>query len=354
MGQSQLLRHHTYHTNIRSFECEVCKKLYKTKRDLKLHLMVHSVQRPHKCSTCEKTFLSTSKLKQHLNIHTGSRPYKCDYCPKDFTNFPNWLKHTRRRHKVDHKTGEKLMVMPNFLSKDKKNAIDGDDAVEKKEKTKKLRKKSKNQIESDVKSIDNKLSGSIKMDQLLVTDNVESADLDMQTTQFQMLTEDTNAICVSASTSNSNDLSTITVNDKTLPLNTSDDLERAASLLMQQTLDLEDEMEFINIKSESIDTSLYQSQYGFDSREKYFFIDTNKDLEMQMDHLLTNQYEIPNTSSTSQIDNSDLLFSYYPQSTQCDLMTMMMPLPPITTMKSKFKAIVSSTAPHAYSTTNVL
>lgn len=52
-----------------------------------------------------------------MNIHSGLRPYKCRHCPKDFTNFPNWLKHTRRRHKVDHKTGEKLMVMPNFLKK---------------------------------------------------------------------------------------------------------------------------------------------------------------------------------------------------------------------------------------------
>lgn len=117
VGQSQLLRHCTQHTNVRSFECEICKKFYKTKRDLKLHLMVHSAQRPHKCGMCSKTFLSTSKLKQHLNIHSGDRPFKCRHCPKDFTNFPNWLKHTRRRHKVDHKTGEKLVAMPNFLNK---------------------------------------------------------------------------------------------------------------------------------------------------------------------------------------------------------------------------------------------
>lgn len=82
VGQSQLLRHCTQHTNIRAFECEICKKFYKTKRDLKLHLMVHSSQRPHKCSMCSKTFLSTSKLKQHLNIHSGNRPYTCQYCPK--------------------------------------------------------------------------------------------------------------------------------------------------------------------------------------------------------------------------------------------------------------------------------
>lgn len=76
VGQSQLLRHCTQHTNVRAFECEICKKFYKTKRDLKLHLMVHSASRPHKCYVCSKTFLSTSKLKQHLNIHSGDRPFK--------------------------------------------------------------------------------------------------------------------------------------------------------------------------------------------------------------------------------------------------------------------------------------
>lgn len=36
VGQSQLLRHCTQHSTLRSFECEICKKFYKTKRDLKV------------------------------------------------------------------------------------------------------------------------------------------------------------------------------------------------------------------------------------------------------------------------------------------------------------------------------
>lgn len=51
-------------------------------------------------------------LQQHYNIHTGERPYKCKYCERTFTNYPNWLKHTRRRHKVDHKTGAELEPKP--------------------------------------------------------------------------------------------------------------------------------------------------------------------------------------------------------------------------------------------------
>lgn len=94
--------------------------MYKTERNLKMHSLVHFEQRPHVCTHCGKSFLSSSKLKQHSNVHTGARPYKCKYCAKDFTNFPNWLKHVRRLHKVDHKTGEHLDALPSFLIRAKK------------------------------------------------------------------------------------------------------------------------------------------------------------------------------------------------------------------------------------------
>lgn len=44
-------------------------------------------------------------LQQHYNIHTGERPYACKFCERTFTNYPNWLKHTRRRHKTDPRGG---------------------------------------------------------------------------------------------------------------------------------------------------------------------------------------------------------------------------------------------------------
>lgn len=44
-------------------------------------------------------------LQQHYNIHTGERPYACKFCERTFTNYPNWLKHTRRRHKTDPRSG---------------------------------------------------------------------------------------------------------------------------------------------------------------------------------------------------------------------------------------------------------
>lgn len=120
--KSTLLRHENYvHSGPeRNFACLKCGKKYKTKRCLVVHSLVHLPSRPYNCEICQKGFLSTSKLKQHTNIHTGSRPYKCEYCPRDFTNYPNWLKHIRRRHKVDHRTGEKLENIPNYSKSSKK------------------------------------------------------------------------------------------------------------------------------------------------------------------------------------------------------------------------------------------
>lgn len=117
--KSHLVRHQFFHSEARPFKCESCGKCYKTERCLKVHSAVHNTDRPFVCPECNKGFLSSSKLRQHSNIHSGLRPFKCKYCARDFTNFPNWLKHIRRRHKVDHRTGEKLDSVPKFMTKKK-------------------------------------------------------------------------------------------------------------------------------------------------------------------------------------------------------------------------------------------
>lgn len=329
VGESQLQRHNTYHSNVRSFECDVCNKMYKSKRDLRLHRMIHSSFRPHKCPDCDKTFLSTSKLKQHLNIHTGSRPYKCKYCSKDFTNFPNWLKHTRRRHKVDHKTGEKLIEMPSFLkSKPSKKPAE----------KKSVAKADTNSKKKEVKKVE-PANIAVNGESPIKITNVCTLKQEKDVNQSLLSAPDelTNALndlmAYPLSTQKSipqTDLTTITVNDKTLPLNNSDDLERAASLLMQQTLDIEDEVVFHGVKCEVMDHDLYSDRHFFG-------------------------YQMCDTPAVDKQDNvmnmleSDFYPFYYENST---LQYNMQPtLPPITTVKCR----VSQNAPHTFtSTTNVL
>lgn len=273
---------------------------------------------------CSKTFLSTSKLKQHLNIHSGDRPFKCRHCPKDFTNFPNWLKHTRRRHKVDHKTGEKLVVMPNFLNKANKANNAG-----KMKNAKRAKATGNNDGESGANT-DKSETILLKKEDIgdsTAGDNRLMNELDERDAQFtQAVALDKCAMpfVVTKSGSELSTLSTITVNNRTLPLNTTDDLERAASLLMHQTLDLEDEFEFVNIKSEAVDP---------------IASDGNDEL-LPSTKTISSTYNVLSDFPHFQYSNlcgSDFMYSYYPQATQCDF--AMMPLPPINTVKRKLKGI---------------
>lgn len=128
--KSHLQRHQNFHNISRDYQCTECHKFYKTERCLKVHKQVHNPvhMRPFRCQEvgCNKSFLSSSKLKQHGNIHTNTRPFQCKHCPRDFTNYPNLLKHTIRRHKVDHRTGKPLSKIPDYVTNKKKKKTGGD------------------------------------------------------------------------------------------------------------------------------------------------------------------------------------------------------------------------------------
>ncbi|XP_077288397.1 uncharacterized protein LOC143912842 [Arctopsyche grandis] len=107
-NKSKLESHLVAHSNDRQFLCQICNKSYKTRRYLSDHHKLHTEAATLFCKVCNKGFFNSLKLKDHMNVHTGEKPYACKYCTRLFANYPNWLKHVRRVHKVDHKTGKPL------------------------------------------------------------------------------------------------------------------------------------------------------------------------------------------------------------------------------------------------------
>lgn len=63
--------------------CEICKRVYSTKRLLQRHLLTHG-EKKFLCSYCGKGFVRNASLQSHLKVHTGKKPYSCSVCKKTF------------------------------------------------------------------------------------------------------------------------------------------------------------------------------------------------------------------------------------------------------------------------------
>ena len=73
---------------IKEFRCsnEGCNKIYKTRENLKLHVMnIHQKCKPYKCLFCEAFFSHRNgKIYHERKFHTNILPYKCNFEGKPF------------------------------------------------------------------------------------------------------------------------------------------------------------------------------------------------------------------------------------------------------------------------------
>ena len=63
--------------NKKSFACDVCKNIFKTKSSLNVYKRIHSGERPFKCEVCDKSFAQKGHLTQHMLVYTGKQFFQC-------------------------------------------------------------------------------------------------------------------------------------------------------------------------------------------------------------------------------------------------------------------------------------
>ncbi|XP_037025536.1 oocyte zinc finger protein XlCOF6-like [Bradysia coprophila] len=80
------------------FECDLCKKVFRTKSHLKLHMRIHINARDFKCSICPKTFNFFTQLKRHEGTHSPSNVWYCEICGVGFKSKPSLSHHMRALH----------------------------------------------------------------------------------------------------------------------------------------------------------------------------------------------------------------------------------------------------------------
>lgn len=102
--KDNLRRHLIRHKTTSKLNCHLCPRQFYFQRDLNFHLKQHIEPQPeYQCEVCFKNYSSNSALKKHIVVHTDdSRPFSCTFegCMKAFRK-----KFTLQNHMLTHESG---------------------------------------------------------------------------------------------------------------------------------------------------------------------------------------------------------------------------------------------------------
>ncbi|XP_037032514.1 zinc finger protein 2-like [Bradysia coprophila] len=92
-SRDDYLKHSINHK--KTFECDVCQKVFRTRLHLKVHFPTHMAVKPYLCEVCSRPFARANNLRRHKLTHVTDKRYICDECGKRFP--ANYL---LRQHKA--------------------------------------------------------------------------------------------------------------------------------------------------------------------------------------------------------------------------------------------------------------
>ncbi|CAK1587531.1 unnamed protein product [Parnassius mnemosyne] len=79
-----------------TFECDVCKSIFPSRRALTMHTNKFHTKKTQ-CNICNKSFSCITTLKKHMVSHTGERNFVCRICQKSYRHQKS-LKHHLQIH----------------------------------------------------------------------------------------------------------------------------------------------------------------------------------------------------------------------------------------------------------------
>lgn len=93
-----LMRRHRNSTHApHNFQCEECRKLFKSRKGLRQHMVGHS-HAMFQCGICDQKFSQKRYIILHMNrIHSSIKRHVCYMCGMSFRNYIPWKNHEARK-----------------------------------------------------------------------------------------------------------------------------------------------------------------------------------------------------------------------------------------------------------------